>query len=137
MFVRIFIDIIPLILNFSPVEKLSIEIHIVSLSRDNTKKNKNAISFRRSVEINYGLRNFIGNANKFSIQKIEVKLLSDEKNTEIQISDDGPGFPKDIIDKLGEPYIKSSSKEVKPKIGLGLGTFIGKTLLEKNYGKIN
>ena len=102
-----------------------------------TEKNKNSISFRRSVEINYGLRNFIGNANKFSKQKIEIKLLSDEKNTEIQISDDGPGFPNDIIDKLGEPYIKSSSQEVKPKIGLGLGTFIGKTLLEKNYGKIN
>ena len=101
------------------------------------KKNKNSISFRRSVEINYGLRNFIGNANKFSKQKIEIKLLSDKKNTEIQISDDGPGFPNDIINKLGEPYIKSSSQEVKPKMGLGLGTFIGKTLLEKNYGKIN
>ena len=63
--------------------------------------------------------------------------MSDEKNTEIQISDDGPGFPKDIIDKLGEPYIASSSQEIKSKIGLGLGTFIGKTLLEKNYGKIN
>ena len=102
-----------------------------------TEKNKNSISFRRSVEINYGLRNFIGNANKFSKQKIEINLLSDKKNTEIQISDDGPGFPNDIIDKLGEPYIKSSSQEVKQKIGLGLGTFIGKTLLEKNYGKIN
>jgi len=102
-----------------------------------TEKNKNSISFRRSVEINYGLRNFIGNANKFSKQKIEIKLLSDEKNTEIQISDDGPGFPNDIIDKLGEPYIISSSQEIKSKIGLGLGTFIGKTLLEKNYGKIN
>ena len=101
------------------------------------EKNKNSISFRRSVEINYGLRNFIGNANKFSKQKIEINLLSDKKNTEIQICDDGPGFPNDIIDKLGEPYIKSSSQEVKQKIGLGLGTFIGKTLLEKNYGKIN
>ena len=38
-----------------------------------TEKNKNSISFRRSVEINYGLRNFIGNANKFSKQKIEIK----------------------------------------------------------------
>ena len=102
-----------------------------------TEKNKNSISFRRSIEINYGLRNFIGNANKFSKQKIEIKILSNEKKTEIQISDDGPGFPKDIIDKLGEPYIKTSSQEVKPKTGLGLGTFIGKTLLEKNYGKIN
>ena len=103
----------------------------------NTKENKNSIKFQRSIEINYGLRNFIGNANKFSKQKIEIKLMSDDKNTKIQISDDGPGFPNDVIDKLGEPYIKSYSQEVKPKIGLGLGTFIGKTLLEKNYGKIN
>ena len=63
--------------------------------------------------------------------------MSNEKNTEIQICDDGPGFPNDIIDKLGEPYIKSSSQEIKLQAGLGLGTFIGKTLLEKNYGKIN
>ena len=103
----------------------------------NTTENKNSIKFKRSIEINYGLRNFIGNANKFSKQKVEVKLISDEKNTEIQISDDGPGFPKDIIDKLGEPYIVSASQENKSKTGLGLGTFIGKTLLEKNYGKIN
>ena len=102
-----------------------------------TERNKNSISFRRSVEINYGLRNFIGNANKFSKQKIEINIFSNEKKTEIQIFDDGPGFPNDIIDKLGEPYIKSSSQEIKPKVGLGLGTFIGKTLLEKNYGKIN
>ncbi len=103
----------------------------------NTTENKNSIKFKRSIEINYGLRNFIGNANKFSKQKVEVKLISDEKNTEIQISDDGPGFPNDIIDKLGEPYIISASQENKPRIGLGLGTFIGKTLLEKNYGKID
>ena len=103
----------------------------------NTEKNKNSIKFQRSIEINYGLRNFIGNANKFSKQKVEIKLVSDEKNTQIQICDDGPGFPNDIINKLGEPYIKSSSQEIKSKIGLGLGTFIGKTLLEKNYGKIN
>ena len=103
----------------------------------NTIENKNSIKFKRSIEINYGLRNFIGNANKFSKQKVEVKLISDEKNTEIQISDDGPGFPNDIIDKLGEPYVVSASQENKSRTGLGLGTFIGKTLLEKNYGKIN
>ncbi len=103
----------------------------------NTTENKNSIKFRRSIEIIYGLRNFIGNANKFSKQKVEIKLISDEKKTEIQICDDGSGFPNDIIDKLGEPYIKSFSQETKSKMGLGLGTFIGKTLLEKNYGKIN
>jgi len=102
-----------------------------------TTENMNPIKFQRSIEINYGLRNFIGNANKFSKQKVEIKLISNKKNTEIQICDDGPGFSSDVIDKLGEPYIISSFQTIKSKIGLGLGTFIGKTLLEKNYGKIS
>ena len=95
-----------------------------------------SIKFSRSLEINYGLRNFIGNANKFSNYSIEVTIKSDEKFSEILIQDDGPGFPEDIIDKLGEPYIRTSSNKDESKTGLGLGTFIGKTLLEKNNAKV-
>ena len=95
-----------------------------------------SIKFSRSLEINYGLRNFIGNANKFSNYSIEVTIKSDEKFSKILIQDDGPGFPEDIIDKLGEPYIRTSSNEDESKTGLGLGTFIGKTLLEKNNAKV-
>ena len=97
----------------------------------------NEIKFSRSIELNYGLRNFIGNANKFSSTKIQINLTSDKEFTTIEISDDGPGFPSDIINKLGEPYIKSSVKLTNTKLGLGLGTFIGKTLLERNYGKVS
>ena len=95
-----------------------------------------SIKFNRSLEINYGLRNFVGNANKFSNYSIEVTIKSDEKFSEILIQDDGPGFPEDIIDKLGEPYIRTSSNKDESKTGLGLGTFIGKTLLEKNNAKV-
>ena len=95
-----------------------------------------SIKFNRSLEINYGLRNFVGNANKFSNYSIEVTIKSDEKFSEILIQDDGPGFPEDIIDKLGEPYILASSNKDESKTGLGLGTFIGKTLLEKNNAKV-
>ena len=95
-----------------------------------------SIKFNRSLEINYGLRNFVGNANKFSNYSIEVTIKSDEKFSEVLIQDDGPGFPEDIIDKLGQPYIRASSNKDKSKIGLGLGTFIGKTLLEKNNAKV-
>ncbi len=100
---------------------------------------KNAIKTSKSPEIMYGLRNFIGNANKFSKKKVEIFLYSDNKNTEVIIRDDGPGFPKDLIDKhiLGEPYIRTADQANIAKYGLGLGTFIGKTLLEKNYAKID
>ena len=92
---------------------------------------KNKIDIRRSPEIIYGLRNFIGNAVKFSKSKVKISLKSNEKIIEIKINDDGPGIPEDIINKIGEPYIKSKSKELSSNAGLGLGTFLGKTLLEK------
>ena len=99
---------------------------------------KNIINTHKSAEIVYGLRNFIGNANKFSKKKIEIFLKSNKKQTEIVIRDDGPGFPKDLIDKhsLGEPYIRTTDQANISKYGLGLGTFIGKTLLEKNFADI-
>jgi len=86
---------------------------------------------KRKAELTYGLRNFIGNASKFSKSLVEVKLKSDDKITEIKVCDDGPGFPEDIKNFLGEPYIQSKNKEIDAKAGLGLGTFIGKTLLER------
>ncbi|MDC0054764.1 ATP-binding protein, partial [Candidatus Pelagibacter sp.] len=100
---------------------------------------KNPIKSNKSIEIVYGLRNFIGNANKFSKKKIEIFLSSNKNSTTIIIKDDGPGFPKDLIDKhrLGEPYIRTTNQENISEYGLGLGTFIGKTLLEKNFATIN
>ncbi|MBO6468011.1 MAG: sensor histidine kinase [Pelagibacteraceae bacterium] len=65
-------------------------------------------------------------------------MKSNNSETEILIKDDGPGFPKDLIEKhrLGEPYIRTADQKNISKYGLGLGTFIGKTLLEKNYANI-
>ena len=105
----------------------------------NSENYKNPINTNKSVEIVYGLRNFIGNANKFSNKKIEIFLYSNKKSTNIKIRDDGPGFPKDLIDKhrLGEPYIRTADQRNILKYGLGLGTFIGKTLLEKNFANIS
>ena len=82
------------------------------------------------------MRNFIGNANKYSKSKIFINIKSDSDFTEIIIEDDGEGYPKDVLSKIGEPYIKSVKSSIKSKSGLGLGIFIGKTLLEKNYANI-
>ena len=97
---------------------------------------QNKIAIRRTPEIIYGLRNFIGNAIKFSKSKVLITLRSDKKLIEIKINDDGPGIPEDIIEKIGEPYIKSKSKELKSNSGLGLGSFLGKTLLERQGAKL-
>ena len=102
----------------------------------NLIKTNKKIPIKRSAEITYGIRNFVGNAVKFSRKKIEINLVSDNNQTIIEISDDGPGFPDDISKILGEPYIASKQKKFKSKSGLGLGTFIGKTLLERKKAAI-
>ena len=118
---------------------------IISSFKEISKKNfifnfdqdSNTRKITKSIEIVYGLRNFIGNANKFSKDKIYINLKSDSQITKITIEDDGNGYPRDVLSKIGEPYLRSSDPVEKSKTGLGLGLFIGKTLLEKNFASIN
>ena len=103
----------------------------------NANNDKYKIDIKRTPEIIYGLRNFIGNAVKFSNKIVEVELESNKDKICVKVNDDGPGFPEDVIKILGEPYIKSKSKEINDKSGLGLGIFLGKTLLERQGAKLN
>ena len=113
-------DLIEEIINsFKETSSKKIELYV--------ENDRNKIDIRRTPEIIYGLRNFIGNAVKFSKSRVKIILKSDEKIIEIKINDDGPGIPEDIIKIIGEPYIKSKSKELSLNSGLGLGTFLGKT----------
>ena len=100
------------------------------------EQNTNSFDIKKSVEIVYGIRNFLGNANKFAKSNIFIAIKSDSETSELTIEDDGPGFSKDILNKIGEPYIKSLSSKDNSKSGLGLGIFIGKNLLEKNYARL-
>ena len=102
----------------------------------NLTQDSNSFKISKVIEIVYGIRNFIGNSNKFAKSKIYVSVKSNNEITEISIEDDGDGYPKDILNKIGEPYIKSSSNKDFSKSGLGLGIFIGKTLLERNKATV-
>tara|TARA_B100001093_G_scaffold440402_1_gene440904 strand:- start:1869 stop:3149 length:1281 start_codon:yes stop_codon:yes gene_type:complete len=117
---------------------------IISSFKEISKKNfilnfdqySNNKKITKSIEIVYGLRNFIGNANKFSKENIYINLKSNSNITEIIIEDDGNGYSRDILSKIGEPYLRSNKPIEKSKVGLGLGLFIGKTLLEKNFASV-
>jgi len=101
------------------------------------EKNRFNPQIERTLEITYGLRNFIGNAVKYSKSSVDISLESNDKVTKVQVCDDGPGFSEDILNVLGEPYIRSKNKIISSKSGLGLGTFIGKTLLERMKATVN
>ena len=81
-------------------------------------------------EINYAFNNIIQNAIQHAKTKVLVKITKNLRNLSIKITDDGTGFSRDILDKLGEPYINKNNK------GMGLGIFIAKNLIENVKGKI-
>ena len=103
----------------------------------NFDQDSNPRKIPKSIEIIYGLRNFIGNANKFAKEKIFITLKSNNDYSEITIEDDGEGYPNEILSKIGEPYLRLLKNKDKNKSGLGLGIFIGKNLLEKNFASLN
>ena len=96
---------------------------------ENFKNNEPEITFKD--EIMYAFGNIIQNAVRYSEDNVLVELLYLKTNVLIKIENDKSGFPKDILDKLGEPYISKNSE------GMGLGIFIAKNLIENMGGKIS
>ena len=115
-----------IITSFKETSKININL--------NSHEDKNKINIKRAPELVYGLRNFIGNAVKFSKKEIDIFIKSDHDLLAVTINDDGPGFAPDIIKFIGEPYLKSKERNVNS--GLGLGIFLGKTLLERKKAKL-
>ena len=59
---------------------------------------------------------------------------------ELVISDDGPGIPPDILNRIGEPYLSRRRPQDdggSERRGLGLGVFIARTLLERTGAKVS
>ncbi len=81
-------------------------------------------------EVMYAIGNIIQNSIFHSKNVVNAEIKMPKSDLILKISDDGDGFPRDILDKLGEPYVSKSKK------GMGLGIFIAKNLIENMNGKI-
>lgn len=89
----------------------------------------------RRPELIYALGNFVENAVDFARNEVHLQAGWRDDLITITVSDDGPGFPADILSKLGEPYITTRRHEPGPG-GLGLGVFIATTLIERLGGQV-
>jgi two-component system sensor histidine kinase RegB len=98
----------------------------------------------RNPAIRYGLGNLIENAVDFARNRVEISAQWDSEAVDITISDDGPGFAAEVVDRIGAPYVthrkpepRASEDEEQSVFGLGLGFFIAKTLLERSGAKLS
>jgi two-component system sensor histidine kinase RegB len=90
----------------------------------------------RNPAVLYGLGNIVENAVDFAHERVDVEAEWSDETIEVTITDDGPGFAPEVLDRIGEPYVTTrrripNAKDEEPT-GLGLGFFIAKTLLERS-----
>jgi two-component system sensor histidine kinase RegB len=62
---------------------------------------------RRLPEVIHGLSTLVENAADFATSRVRVRGLVDAGFIDVEVVDDGPGFPADILPRLGEPYVTS------------------------------
>ena len=89
----------------------------------------------RNPAVLYGLGNILENAVDFARERVQVEASWTGDQVMVVIADDGSGFPPEIIDRMGEPYVTSErGRRMRGRElpGLGLGFFIAKTLLERS-----
>ena len=98
----------------------------------------------RSPGLVHGLGNLVENAVDFAKTQVHLHSRWDDKTVSVVISDDGPGFSGEVIDRLGEPYVTTRRAGARPlgdhgdgHGGLGLGFFIAKTLLERSGASLS
>lgn len=86
---------------------------------------------RRNPGVIYGLGNLVENAVDFAKKQVAVHWRWNDEQVAFTIVDDGPGYPPEIVSRIGEPYM-STRQGAERGGGLGLGLFIAKTLLERS-----
>ena len=114
----------------------------------------------RRPEIMHGLGNLLQNAIEFAKEEVRVAIAWTRQELSVTITDDGVGFPPDLLDRLGDPYIsaalgryggklvgrggvsssgrQNARRATKRREGdhMGLGIFIAQNLLERSGGTV-
>jgi two-component system sensor histidine kinase RegB len=91
----------------------------------------------RRPEIIHGLRNLIQNAVDFSKAAVRIDIRWSRETISLRVTDDGPGYPPDLIGRIGEPYLRHRAASARQGYdGMGLGLFIAKTLLERSGAQV-
>jgi two-component system sensor histidine kinase RegB len=109
-------------------------------ARDRTQSDVPIVT--RHPEIIHGLRNLVQNAVDFSTSVVLINVTWNEKSIKVMVGDDGKGYPSDLLDKIGDPFISKRKKKAGEDRGstdyqgMGLGLFIAKTLLERSGAEL-
>lgn len=89
----------------------------------------------RPVSISRAVTNLCENAVKFA-SIVDVQLHEHQSGFVITVSDDGPGIPPALRERVFEPFFKIDSARADGKAGFGLGLSIVSDIAQSHRGSV-
>lgn len=126
-----------------PEQPVDIMALLESLQAD-IRETGGAVEIRGSVKTPFRGRaqalkrcvgNLIENAIKYG-HRARVVVEDDAQRLTLRIEDDGPGIPKDQLDKVFEPFYRLEASRSRDTGGTGLGLAIARGVAELHGGRI-
>ena len=115
------------------ISRSSIENKGIIINK-NILSNQNILTFKN--EIQQVVLNLLKNAEDILMEKdikepyITIKTYEKDMKNIIEVSDNGLGIPKEIIEKIFDPYFTTKEK----RDGTGLGLYMSKRIIENRCG---
>ncbi|MCV2882125.1 sensor histidine kinase RegB [Actibacterium sp. XHP0104] len=91
----------------------------------------------RRPEIIHGLRNLVQNAVDFAASTVWVEMQWSDHHIGVRVMDDGPGYAPQVLERIGDPFMRKRADTRPGYEGMGLGLFIAKTLLERTGAELS
>ncbi|NMM43651.1 HAMP domain-containing histidine kinase [Rhodospirillaceae bacterium KN72] len=89
----------------------------------------------RPVSLRRAIRNVIENAVNYG-SKVRITADSDDAGISIEIIDEGPGVPDEMLDDIFEPFFRVDEGRNTETGNVGLGLSIARTIVHKHGGTI-
>lgn len=82
------------------------------------------------------LSNLVGNALRFARSIVGVEISVDGDDAVVLVSDDGPGFSADVVDRAFERFSREGASRTRSSSGAGLGLAIAAAVVDAHDGRI-
>jgi signal transduction histidine kinase len=138
-----------LVLNLDDVNLVDLVRESVHLNEPLAQRKEIAIHFATDVEnlavsidsnkIEQVINNLVSNAVKFSNRntEIEVTLKRQDSGVSITVRDQGQGIQEDEINRLFEPFQKTSTRGTDGEKSSGLGLYICRKIVTEHGGDVS
>ena len=89
----------------------------------------------RPIGLKRLVNNLLGNATRYA-QTVEVELSTTDVSVVLNVRDDGPGIPEEMLERVFEPFVRVEGSRSRETGGVGLGLAAVRSIVLAHGGEV-